>query len=184
MKSTRYLPLRRFTLRTTLPLALLTSAAVFANGGDFDLSYNYLGFTRDFIPDRAGTGGLAIDSAGRIVNAGFYFLQSDLTEHLVIWRRLSDGSPDATFGGGGITYPDTPLLLVQTSNNSIATDNQDRIVMITATASSYLIHRVNVDGSPDLSFSGTGHREIPLLGFIGPITGVAVQPDNRIVGVG
>jgi len=173
----------KVTKYTALGLAVLGNSVVVAAAGDFDPSYNGLGFTRDFIPDSSTASDLSIDSTGRIVNAGNYYSLSEQSEHLVVWRRLADGTPDAMFGGTGVVYPISPPGLVESSNNSIAIDNQDRIVMVTGTETGHLVHRLNVDGTPDLSFSGTGHNDIPLRPRVVPITGVAIQPNNQIVAV-
>lgn len=173
----------KVTKHTALGLAVLGSCVVVGAAGDFDPSYNGLGFTRDFIPDSSTAGGLAIDSTGRIVNAGAYSSQSERSEHLAVWRHLADGTPDVTFGGTGVVHPMSPPGLAESSNNSIAIDNQDRILMVTGTETGHLVHRLNVDGTPDLSFSGTGSVDIPLLPRVIPITGVAIQSDNQIVAV-
>jgi uncharacterized delta-60 repeat protein len=168
-----------------LGLILLQSGIVLAAAGDFDPSYNGLGFTRAFIPDSTAAGDLALDSVGRIIAGGNYTSQSEAREKLVVWRRLNDGTLDPTFGGMGVVYPISPPALSASSNNSIAIDRQDRIVIATAGQNSHFVHRLNVDGSADVSLSGTGLVEIPLGGSVTvPITGVAIQPDNQIVAVG
>src|ERR1700737_4513410 len=97
------------TITKHFAVAFLTLASdvVIASAGDFDPSFNRVGFTRDSIANDTRTGGLAIHSTGEIVTNGSYF---DImgTEHLVLWRHLPDGTLDTTFGGTGIVYPSQP----------------------------------------------------------------------------
>src|SRR5215472_14390342 len=161
----------------------LMGSVVFAAAGDFDPSFNGLGFTRDFIPDSSGTSGVAIQSTGEIVTSGWYFDSGTSTQYLAVWRHLPDGSLDATFGGTGVVYP-TPLPAdpLAGSATALAIDNQGRIVLVALTFNSHVVYRLNSDGSPDLSFAGTGSMTV-FLGNDHPITGVAIQADNKIVAV-
>ena len=161
---------------------MLMGSVAFAAAGDFDPSFNGLGFTRDFIPDLSGTSGVAIHSTGEIVTSGFYLDLSISTEYLVVWRHLPDGSLDGTFGSGGVAYPTPSPAGVVGPVTEVAVDNQDRIVLVAVTANSHVVFRLNFDGSPDLGFAGTGNMTVPL-GSVYPITGVAIQPDDKIVAV-
>jgi len=163
---------------------MLMGSVVFAAAGDFDPSFNGLGFTRDFIPDLSGTSGVAIHSTGEIVTSGFYLDRGTSNQHLVVWRHLPDGSLDATFGGTGVVYPTPSPAGLSGVATALAIDNQDRIVLVAIATDFHVVYRLNFDGSPDLGFSGTGSMTVPLGGFVFGITGVAIQPDNKIVAAG
>jgi len=166
--------------QAVVSLVLLASAVTFAAAGDFDESFNRVGFTRNFVPDLTRSDGVAIHSSGEIVTLGAYFHGTSID--LILWRHLTDGTLDPSFGGTGVVYPPSPPQFSQ-SGGTIAIDNQDRIVFVVLTSTSYVVYRLNFDGSLDLSFAGTGFVAIPItLPF--PITGLAIQPDNKIVGVG
>jgi uncharacterized delta-60 repeat protein len=171
------------TRNIAVTLLVLASSVALARDGDFDPSFNRLGFTRDFIPDFSGAGGVAIHATGEIVTAGFYLDSGTATYRLVLWRHLPDGTLDSTFGGTGVIYPPTPVELV-TNTRDLAIDNQGRIVMLALTATTHVVYRFNFDGSPDLSFAQTGSITIPFGVSLFPIIGVAIQSDDKIVGVG
>ena len=161
---------------------MLMGSAAFAAAGEFDPSFNGLGFTRDFIADSSGSSGVAIHSTGEIVTSGFYIDRGTNTEYLVVWRHLPDGTPDATFGSNGVAYPTPVPDQVFGNVTAVAIDNQDRIVLVAPNASSQVVYRLNFDGSLDLSFAGTGSMPVPL-GSVFPIVGAAIQSDDKIVAV-
>jgi len=159
----------------------LGSSLVVAAAGDFDPSFNQVGFTRE--DPWSAARGLAIHSSGEIVTAGYYS-PAPTELRLILWRHLPDGQLDAAFGDNGIVYP---MELPDCCNaNNLAIDNSERIVLLTVTRGlrSFLLYRFNFDGSPDLTFSGVGSTTVPTSYSIYPVIGVAIQPDNKIVGVG
>jgi len=161
----------------------LMGSVVFAAAGDFDPSFNGVGFTRNFIPDFSGSSGVAIHSTGEIVTSGFYYDRSTNTEYLVVWRHLPDGSLDATFGNNGVAYPTPSPAGLFGFDTALAIDNQDRIVLVAAGSNSHVVYRLNFDGSPDLGFSKTGSMTVPLGDGIFSVHGAAIQADNKIVAV-
>lgn len=164
----------------------LASSLVFAAAGEFDPSFNRVGFTRELIGNGSAGIGLAIHFTDEIVTGGYY-VDSANAANPVLWRHLADGSPDTRFGGTGIVYPAPPPGFISGNNGmfSAAIDNQDRIVllMLTVLPYSHVFYRFNFDGVPDSSFSETGRVIFPI--FYGyPILDVTIQPDNKIVAVG
>ena len=84
-------------------------------------------------------------------------------------------------------YPDPPPGILFFNNaNSLAIDTQERIVVMTPAGNpfSYVVYRFNFDGSPDSSFSEMGRVIVPMSRNVYALTDVAIQPDNKIVGVG
>jgi uncharacterized delta-60 repeat protein len=158
-------------------LAMYSTAGLAA--GEFDPSFNILGFTRDFLPLFSGANGLAIHSTGEIVTSGFYFGPDQF--QLVLWRHLPDGTLDPTFGGTGIVLPPTAPD-VQVFAAALAIDCLGRIVLVSGNSNQHVVYRFNFDGTPDLSFSGTGSMSVPLGFNVFPIVGLAIQSDDKIIG--
>lgn len=163
--------------------ATLGGEAVLGADGEFDPSFNRVGFTRERVGAWSTGSGLAIHSTGEIVTAGNYG-PDPRTAELVMWRHLPDGTPDTTFGGTGVLYP-LSSGVDRFNGNTLALDNQERIVLLTLGSGEYFVYRFNkLDGSPDLSFSPTGRVSIRTDSAIYGVVGLAIQPDNKIIGVG
>jgi uncharacterized delta-60 repeat protein len=114
--------------------------------------------------------GLALDSLGRIVVAGFSntaVLDQWGTPRpaLALWRFSSAGQPDATFGTGGAVVVSGSAGAtgagVWDSASSVAIDGQDRIVAAgvsyaPASVGNVGLWRFASDGTADPTFNGTG----------------------------
>ena len=91
---------------------------------------------------------LAISATGKIVVAG---------GNGTIHQYNSDGSPDLGFGVGGIVAID--VLPIKISLNAVTIDAQNRVLIAGAAyfngflTSTFVIARVNADGSPDGTFN-------------------------------
>ncbi len=166
---------------TVISVALLASSVTVGAAGDFDESFNRVGFTRNFVPDLTRSDGVAIHSSGEIVTLGAYF--HGTSADLILWRHLTDGTLDTSFGGTGVIYPPSPPQFIA-GGGTLVIDNLNRIVFVVLTPTNYVVYRLNFDGSLDLTFSGTGYVTVPIGMPTFAITGIAIQPDNKIVGVG
>jgi uncharacterized delta-60 repeat protein len=103
---------------------------------------------------------------------------------------LSPGDLDPTFGNGGLVtsdFPGSPGVLV----SAVTVQSDTRIVVVGAvqgsSSSSYQfgLTRFNGDGSLDDSFGNAGRVTTGFAGWVrAGATGVAVQPDGRIVVAG
>ena len=106
---------------------------------------------------------IAVDNFGRILVAGSYFDTSDIKYHTAVWRYNPDGTPDGSFGNGGLSiqknsvaggiHPDVASSMVLDSDNKILVagysyDPSEKRVMS--------IWRLNPDGSLDTSFNSSG----------------------------
>lgn len=106
-----------------------------------------------------------IDSQGRIVVVGSEQLDSKIDFKIV--RLLPNGLPDNTFGGTGVETIDFHGGGAnQDFANAVSVDPYDKIVVVgevqrSATDTDFGIARLNVDGSLDNLFMGTGKRTIP-----------------------
>lgn len=164
--------------RLAATLLTLASAASYAAAGDFDPSFNQVGFTRHDLSESALAEGVVIYSSGEIATLGYY--GSNLSP--ILWRQLPDGTLDTSFGGTGVVYP--PIPVAHSIPDTIALDNLNRIVVLGLSDTGYVLWRINFDGSPDVSFAGTGYFTFSAGARPYAITGLATQADNKIVGVG
>src|SRR5216683_1368782 len=165
--------------RVATAVAALASAASYAAAGDFDPSFNQVGFTRHDLSESALAEGVVIYPSGEIVTLGFY----GTDRRPILWRQLPDGTLDTSFGGTGVVYP--PIPGANSIPDTIAVDNLNRIIVVGTFGTGYVLWRLNFDGSSDLSFAGTGYFTFSTGASPPyPITGVAIQADNKIVGVG
>src|SRR6516225_6734356 len=163
--------------RVLSALVALASGASHAAAGDFDPSFNGVGLTRHATSESALAIEVAVYSSGEIVTLG-----NSGDGRPILWRQLPDGTPDSSFGGTGVVYPPVPA--ATNGADSIALDNLNRIVVVGFLDTGYVLWRINFDGSPDLSFGGTGYLSFTVGALPNPISGVAVQSDDKIVGVG
>jgi uncharacterized delta-60 repeat protein len=103
---------------------------------------------------------VVVQPDGKIVVGGNGFLKG------IVTRYHPDGSPDATFGVGGTV--DLPDQQQRTLALALLPDG-DILV-----GSGSTLRRLNPDGGTDRDFDTTGYQ----------VTGVAVQPDGKVLAVG
>jgi len=165
---------------TTLDFAL---ARYNANGA-LDATFGSGGkVTTDFFGSLDRAFAVALQGDGRIVAAGFAY---DLMGHtnFAVARYNTNGSLDATFGGGGkFTYQFTGVM---DAADAVAIQPDGKILVAGRAGNAWGIIRVNADGSGlDPTFGSSGHVSL----FTGDANTagageVLVQPDGEIVGVG
>ena len=128
---------------------------------------------------------VALDAFGRIVVAGLTGPPGDADFAVARYRGI-DGSLDKPgFGPDG--YRETDLGSAGDSANAVAIQPDGKIVLAgvtTATSSDFALARYNDDGSLDTTFSGDGKLTTDFAANHDIGTGVAVQPDGRIVVAG
>ncbi len=129
---------------------------------------------------------VAIQSDGKIVVVGFSATQQ------FVARYDTNGDLDSSFGKGGIARTTVPGS--STRGRSVAIQSDGKIMvgglMITSSipSISYLLTRLNPDGSPDNTWDGDGIKSIPY--GTSPMTdepgvrSVAVAPDGRVIALG
>ena len=130
-----------------------------------------------------GATSVAIQSDGRIVAAGGTF-QPRTQVDFAVARYNTDGSLDATFDGDGrVTTPLGPVGFDAVSSVAIQPDG--RIVALGFAAFDFGLVRYNADGSRDTTFGGgTGIVTTDFGGGRDEGTGLAIQPDGKLVAVG
>lgn len=104
----------------------------------------------------------------------------------MVARLLPDGTPDNTFGDNGFKVPINPE--GSSTGYSISLQADEKIVIggsLYSGSYSYLLTRLNTDGSLDTSFDEDGYKSIALSGTgNGAFISVAVKSDGRIAALG
>lgn len=122
---------------------------------------------------------------GKILVAGMTDLNAALD--VVFVRYNPDGSPDATFGSGGIAVVPIPPLFVFPTKMALQPDG--RVVLTGGSGPSGGVPKIFVaryleDGSLDPSFAGDGFTELQPGGNPGFGNAIALQEDGKIVVAG
>ena len=124
---------------------------------------------------------IALQTDGKIVLAGSVNNFSDIA----LIRYNANGSLDASFGSGGITITDFGN---QERALAVALQSNGKIVIGGISNKKFIVLRYNSNGSLDLSFNSTptdfGCMDPPNQFFGDAATGVAIQPDGKIVAAG
>ena len=134
-----------------------------------------IGATSDFI------NGLALQADGKILAAG----QSGTNSAII--RIMSSGSPDATFGAGGVVITTTS---VSSAATAVAVQSDGKIVTSGYTSVGWLVTRYNSDGSLDTGFATNGKATTVIGASFNAYYksdfayGIAVDTGGKIVVVG
>ena len=119
---------------------------------------------------------LTVQPDGKLIAAGQVGLDG-----FGLFRFNPDGSPDTTFGGDGL----------RTANVSAGNDGARGValapggrIVVAGDGDGFTLARLRSSGSLDTSFSKDGRQTTTMSGGYDVATGVAVQPDCRIVVAG
>lgn len=127
---------------------------------------------------------LAMQPDGKILAGGRSSHQS-FPDVCAIVRVNTDGSPDMTFGSGGVLTFEGSFASSQDFVSGIALQSDGRILAaIQTSGDAYLVVRILPGGVLDDSFGIGGRLTVDLPGFGDVAYDVAVRPDNRIVVTG
>jgi uncharacterized delta-60 repeat protein len=173
--------MRALLLTAALGLAALLTApgSALAAAGDLDPSFSGDGIAVSPHQYSGGArgGAVAIDSHGRIVVANLGYIE----------RYMPNGTLDKSFSGDGEAH--TPCGSIE----SMAIDSQNRIVVAGDAPNPadpegrdvFAVGRLNVNGTPDSSFSGDGCVLTPIGGVKDDeARGVTIDHAGRIVASG
>ena len=120
--------------------------------------------------------GLAIQRDGRI-------LLVSAPPAFGLMRLEADGSPDGSFGFGGVVS--TTFSALGDFSRAVAVQADDKIVLVGESSnqsnSNFAVARYLPDGTLDLSFDLDGKLTIDFFGSFDGAENVAVQPDGKIV---
>lgn len=153
------------------PASVMLPATVDTTAGTLDTCFGSGGWLRG----NKTSGGIRdarasiVDSQDRIYVAGSS--DSSGTQDMAVWRFKSDGSPDNTFGGNGLTLVDFGG---DESAAGIALDSTGRVVIAgnILTNTSIGVARLTSSGVLDTAFSGDGLQTIDKVGFSEQAKGV------------
>lgn len=165
--------------------------ARYHSNGTLDTSFGTNGFMRNSIGGNVRPKGLAVQPDGKIVVVGYSSAGSSVAQFVA--RLLPNGALDSSFRQGGIVrlditgYNTTGLSLGLQADGKIVTGGSMWTVAGTPVPSaSFLLTRLNRDGSLDTTFDEDGYKAVAFGGIsngsVG-FTGLAVQSDARIAAV-
>ena len=165
-------------------LIACTGAALAAEG---DLDPSFSGDGRlVFTPGNGIARAVAVDSQGRILEAGAVDPSGADSSDMAVARFLPDGSPDRSFSGDGLATVNAGGGTVFDAANEIALDPQGRIVLAGYTDGgdpNVAVARFTDSGTPDPSF-GTGGVFTQDLGSNDLLDGLAIDSSGRPVAGG
>src|SRR5207247_9010438 len=128
---------------------------------------------------------IARDSLGRIVAVGSGRDGSFATDGWVVARYNDDGSPDDTFGQGGVVLTQVPFSVPGYGNNpqpnAVLLQPDSKIVVGGNSGGMRAMVRYNDDGTLDQTFSDDGMSDA---GGEGTINDLLLQPDGKLIGSG
>lgn len=162
--------------------------------GEFDSSFGDGGLLRDAVPSVAGSlflrGQVFDPSTGRILIAGWI---AGSPAAAFVARLLDDGSPDPSFGDGGVRRVEAPtpdriisvrdLVLLPAGSTLLVVSHEVESEPVSLWLPA--LARLTVDGDLDPTFDGDGYKVVPLgTGHMYPTTANR-QTDGRILlGIG
>ena len=162
------------------------AVARFNANGTPDIGFNKTGkVTTDFGSGNAEARGVAVQTDGKIVVAGF--ASTNGTEKFALIRYNPDGTLDTSFGGTGKVQT---LVGVSASNATSLTLQADGKIVTAGYAINnsgrgrdFAIVRYNPDGSLDTSFNGSA-KVTTAITDDGHCEAVALEKDGKIVAAG
>ena len=143
--------------------------------------------TTDFSSSQDGIYGIALQSDGQIVAAGFTYIPSENNDKFALARYKTDGGLDADFGSGGkvisdlsATTDEAHAVVVQPDGRILAAGIAD----VSGNALDFALARYNSNGSPDSSF-GTGGKVTTAFSTTADFDNALVlQSSDKLVAVG
>jgi uncharacterized delta-60 repeat protein len=168
------------TLATTFILP--GTPGVRAADGDLDTTF---GAPNGFVTAPADThfNDVAIQPDGKIVAAGAKMNFTDFLEIPIVARFNTDGTPDLTFGTGGIAEPQGDIGS-STNLSDIALQLDGMIVVGGTTDLDLYVARLEATGAVDTAFGDGGFQEIDFSSNDILRGGVAIDPSGNIVVAG
>jgi uncharacterized delta-60 repeat protein len=163
-----------------IPFSLIGGAIGDGMRGLLDLNFNGTGFFK--ITSMSYFYSAKFDSSGRVIFTG-----DDGTGRMTVWRYLSDGNPDTSFGSSGkFNFGVYSSSNIMGGPDSIAIDSSGNIIVIGTSydgvSSLPTIIKLTSTGNLDTSFNGTGYGRY----FTQDQTfrAIAVNSNNDIIAVG
>ena len=169
---------------TTLVLTIvLTNLQIpaWAADGDLDTSFSGDGIVSTLVgSDGSESYSAVIQGDGKILVAGYSWIDSISRSDFAIVRFNSNGTLDTSFGTGGQV---TTNFVSSSEIYSIALQSDGKIVAAGYSDNDSAIARYNSDGTLDTTFSGDGKLTTDM-GSYETIASIALQSDGKIVAAG
>ncbi len=153
--------------------------------GSLDTSFNGTGKVITPVIAPVGNSGgsvkaLAIQADGKIVVVGSAGYDFSLNFAFAVVRYNSNGSLDTSFNGTGkvTAVGEASSVVIQMDGKIVVAVNNHN-----GSSRDFAIFRYNTDGSPDISFNGTG-KIVTQIGSASGARSVAIQSDGKIVAAG
>jgi uncharacterized delta-60 repeat protein len=181
--------MRRAIPATLAALVLVSGAAATSGGGDGSLDATFAGGTVETSVGTDGSGdiGTALQADGKVLLFG----QSDYAvgqTGFTVLRYTRSGTPDPTFGVGGVVQTPIGTINDEAFAGTVAPDGKIVAAGFTYSARgpSFALVRYLSDGSLDTSFGSGGivTTDVGDPGSQETAFSVAVQPDGKIVASG
>ena len=143
----------------------------------------------DFFGNLDEAAAVAVQPDGKIIAAGFARRDAGLNDDFALARYNADGSPDASFGTAGKVTTDffnsndlIEAMILQPDGKIVVAG---RAFVPNATGTDFALARYNPDGTLDASFGAGGKINTPFTqNFDEYASGLAIQPDNKLIAVG
>jgi uncharacterized delta-60 repeat protein len=168
-----------------LTCCLMTTTIVAASGA-LDVSFGESGkFHKNFFGSTENATAIATQSDGKIVIVGNAYRDATATD-IMLSRYQEDGSPDPSFGIGGVVTAD----FFHGSEYAVAVAIQpDDKILVAARVSvppdrSFGVLRFKKDGKLDKTFGEDGIAAVDFFNFSESVNNLAIQPDGKIIVVG
>lgn len=158
------------------------------SAGSADAGFSLDGITTVDFPgfNSVKARGLAIQADGKIVVVGV--ARDGSGSYFAVARLRSDGSLDTSFDSDGLaTVPFTKTSSISdASAYSVVIQPDGKIVVAGESWGNLALARLNLNGSIDTTFHGTGRATVPFdtLEILDGRVQVAIQPDGKIVAAG
>lgn len=159
---------------------LILAPSASAAAGSLDSSFDVDGRVTTDLGSAEEAHALAIQPDGKMVVAGITPATDpeDFTRFPVLLRYDTDGSLDGTFDGDGVCFITAP------EPTDVAVQSDGKILVAGGYQNDFAVARFDTGCTPDSTFSDDGFQRIDLAGGIEEATGIAVQPDGKIIVVG
>jgi len=145
----------RFLAVLAIASAALYPSAINAAPGDLDQTFGTNGMS-SINPIYAGSAAILLQPDGKIILTGYFDKQQSPYDRDVQLARLNpDGTPDLTFGTGGVATIDLGGTNDQASASVLLADG--KILVAGERTGQLFLLRLSADGQPDTSFASGGY---------------------------
>jgi uncharacterized delta-60 repeat protein len=154
--------------------------------GHLDSSFGGGGIDMGNVPgdDVLTTAGTSPFNDGTITAVGFFNSQSGTPRHLIVGRYLANGSPDTSFGFGGVTTAQQSSTATDEYAWFVGFQPSHQIIVAGTTTTSNVtrvyVARFNWNGSLDTNFGRSGFNTVFHTGNVN-VSGLVITADGSIL---